>query len=216
MAKRDEVVAVLSEMPLCDDCLSDASNVKPRQRVRAIGLELSVAGLATRDKGRCSKCLKGKIVTYLSGHSSAAREPRDSEQSTAEVTERPWYWEGSVQATVVSYLAYNGYRIQNVANTYTREAGKDIVAVAPDGTELWVSVKGYPERSRNVQARHWFSGAVFDLILYRGASAGASLALALPEGFSTYANLLPRVAWLKQLMPFHVYWVSADGRVRVE
>jgi len=113
-----------------------------------------------------------------------------------------WYWEGNVQARVVSYLAYNGYTIQNVANTASREAGKDIVAVAPDGNELWVSVKGYPEKSPNVQARHWFSGAVFDLLLYRGQDPSAKLALVLPEGFVTYTNLLPSIDWLKRTMIF--------------
>jgi len=90
------------------------------------------------------------------------------------------------------------------------------VAVAPDGSELWVSVKGYPEKSPNVQARHWFSGAVFDLLLYRGQDPSAKLALALPQGFATYTNLLPRIDWLKQMMQFQVFWVSEDGTVRVE
>lgn len=53
-----------------------------------------------------------------------------------------WFWEGNVQARVVSYLAYNGYVIRSVANTVSRKSGKDIVAIAPDGNELWGSVKG--------------------------------------------------------------------------
>lgn len=57
------------------------------------------------------------------------------------------------------------------------------------GKELWVSVKGYPEKSTHVQARHWFAGAVFELMLYRHESATARPAIALPEGFRTYANL---------------------------
>ncbi len=127
-----------------------------------------------------------------------------------------WYWEGNVQARVVSYLVYAGYAVRNVANTASREVGKDIVAVSPDGRELWVSAKGYPEKSRNVQARHWFSGALFDLVLYRGESTDAKLALALPDGFATYANFLPRVDWLKKAMNFEVFCVSEDGSVRVE
>ncbi|WP_206922520.1 hypothetical protein [Alicyclobacillus suci] len=127
-----------------------------------------------------------------------------------------WYWEGNVQTQVVSYLAYNGYTILHAADTASREAGKDIVAVAPDGSELWVSMKGYPEKSSNTQARHWFSAAVFDLLLYHGQDPNARLTLALPAGFVTYANLLPRIEWLKLAMPFQVFWVTEDGSVMVE
>lgn len=106
--------------------------------------------------------------------------------------------------------------IRSVADTASRAPGKDIVAITPNGNELWISVKGYPEKSPNVQARHWFSGSVFDLILYHGENPNITLALALPDGFITYANLVPRVNWLKQTMPFEIFWVSEDGNVRKE
>jgi len=213
----DKVVSTLSSDPLCDDCVSYASGVKPRQTVYTICTGLSAKGLIVRHHGKCSHCRKAKLTSRISDSQQSNIEAAAAQSSTIETSgARPWYWEGNVQAQVVSYLAYNGYAIRNVANTASREAGKDIVATAPDGSELWVSVKGYPEKSRNVQARHWFSGAVFDLLLYRGQDPSAKLALALPEGFVTYINLLPRVDWLKQTMQFQVFWVSEDGSVRVE
>jgi hypothetical protein len=85
-----------------------------------------------------------------------------------------------------------------------------------DGNELWISVKGYPEKSHHVQARHWFSGALFDLILYHGENPKARLGIALPDDFTTYENLVPRIKWLKESMPFQIYWVNESGSVRVE
>ena len=53
------------------------------------------------------------------------------------------------------------------------------------GQELWVSVKGYPRGTEKtnptVQARHWFQGAVFDIVLYRGEDTQVALAIALPD-----------------------------------
>lgn len=103
-----------------------------------------------------------------------------------------------------------------MADTESRAPGKDIIALSPDGRELWVSVKGFPENSPNTQARHWFSGAVFDLILYHGENPDVTLALGLPDGFPTYKGLPPRVKWLQESMPFRIYWVAESGRVSVE
>jgi hypothetical protein len=109
-----------------------------------------------------------------------------------------------------------GFTIRSVADTLARTPGKDIVAVDVDGRELWVSVKGYPDKSPNIQARHWFAGAVFDLVLYRGESVEPRLALGLPDGFATYHNLAARIAWLRTTMPFTIYWVTPSGEVRAE
>jgi Holliday junction resolvase len=55
----------------------------------------------------------------------------------------PWFWEGNVQAAVVSDLAANGWRIRRVANTATSEHGVDIEADR-SGERLLIEVKGYP------------------------------------------------------------------------
>ncbi len=166
----------------------------------------------------CTHCRKSKIVSRVPDTSRSNVETVVSKKPMQIESDRTnaWYWEGNVQGKVVSHLVQNGYSIRSVADTASRAQGKDIVALAPDGNELWISVKGYPEKSQHVQARHWFSQAIFDLVLYRGASSTAKLALALPEGFTTYANLSPRIEWLKQTMPFEIYWVSENGGVRVE
>jgi hypothetical protein len=117
---------------------------------------------------------------------------------------------------VVAHLSARGYSILAVADTAARSPGKDIVAVAPDGRELWVSVKGYREKSPNMQARHSFAEALLDLVLYRGENPQVDLAVALPDGFRTYLGLAPRVNWLRCKMPFRIYWVAESGKVRSE
>lgn len=66
------------------------------------------------------------------------------------------------------------------------------------------------------QARHWFSSAIFDAVLYRGERRDIDIAVGLPDGFGTYQKLAMRVGWLKEGMPFRLFWVSEDGTVREE
>lgn len=128
--------------------------------------------------------------------------------------ERPWYWEGTVQEKVSAHLQSAGYKVTKTADTNSREAGKDIEAVGPDGKPLWISVKGFPESSRHTPARHWFSGALFDMILYREESKSVDLAIALPDGFTTYRNLAARIRWFRKSVPMTIFWVEESGEVR--
>jgi hypothetical protein len=129
---------------------------------------------------------------------------------------RTWCWEGRIQDRIVEYLRSRGFEITGTANTHVRESGKDIQAKSSDGAILWISVKGYPEKSSYTQARHWFAELLFDLILYRAESADAQLGIGLPYGFTTYRNLAARIDWFKQSLPFQFYWVHEDGTVTTE
>ena len=53
-----------------------------------------------------------------------------------------WFWEGNVQARVVSYLRKRGYQVSAV-NTLKKERGPDIVAVKEE-ERLLFEVKGWP------------------------------------------------------------------------
>ena len=131
-------------------------------------------------------------------------------------TDHTWFWEGSIQDRIVEYLRAQRIQITSTANTHTRESGKDIQGKSPDGTVLWISVKGYPIKSSHTQARHWFAELLFDLILYRSENANAQLGIGLPYGFATYRNLARRIDWFKQSLPFQFYWVHEDGTVTTE
>lgn len=214
MSNKDKILSSLLHAKLCDDCLSISSNVVPRQTVFSICRSLSEASIIYRHQGVCDHCHKTKTTSRLLNGDELTRETVTNPQQT-DSAKSAWYWEGNIQSSVVNHLVINGFTIRSVADTASRTSGKDIIA-SKDGNELWISVKGYPEKSQHVQARHWFSGAIFDLILYHGENSDAMLGIALPDGFTTYKNLVPRIRWLKNSMPFQIYWVNETGTVRVE
>jgi hypothetical protein len=123
---------------------------------------------------------------------------------------RPWYWEGNVQAAVVSFLAGDRWFIRRVASTESREHGKDIEAER-DGVTLWATVKGFPEHANpSTQARLWFESAVFDVILWRQEYRSVRIIVALPKR-PTYQNLANRTTWFQQAADFSYLWVAEDG-----
>ena len=213
MTHRDSILSSLSAGgALCDDCLALKASIHPRQTVNMECRNLERSGFVSRQREHCHRCGRVKIVNATLG---APRRPaRPVEVKTSEVaTRRPWYWEGNVQARIVAFLKAEGYSVLSAADTASRETGKDIVARTPSGEQLWISVKGYPERSRNTQARHWFSQAIFDVVMYRDEDSKSQLTIGLPAGFTTYENLSKRVLWLRRNLPFSIYWVSEDGSV---
>lgn len=201
---------------LCDDCLSAISGVVPRQTVFRLCNELSQQGVIGRRRSRCGSCDKFKLTNAADSSVPVTPTTNQTSTSPSTVEGRPWYWEGNIQAALVRHLVGSGYSIVSVSDTATREAGKDVVAEKPGTGRLLVSVKGYPDKSRHVQARHWFAGALFDLVLYRDEEPRATLALAFPDGYVTFKNLAKRVTWLRNTLPFNIYWVRSDSSVRIE
>ncbi len=219
MAKRDDVLAALNDTgkPVCDDCLVPLAGLASRQQANAIGRALKSRALIVRGVGVCSACGKSKTV---SGQAGVSLPQADHHESRSD--DRPWYWEGNVQDAVVDFLSERGFRILSAANTATKEAGVDIIASGPAGTEWWITVKGYPERKPNkvtnpsTQARHWFSHAMFDIVVYRSKEKRIALGVALPDGFKTYHHLREKASWLHESAPFTYFWVGGDGSVRIE
>jgi hypothetical protein len=151
---------------------------------------------------------------------SRARVPPPSDSVTTLIDvagdDRPWFWEGNVQKRIVEYLRSNGWTVLSEANTAAREAGKDIVARDVEGRTIWITVKGFPEKSKNVQARHWFAGALLDLALYADQDKGVLLAIGLPSGFRTFESLVKRTDRVRQFLEYRVYWVRSDGSVAID
>ena len=126
---------------------------------------------------------------------------------------RPWFWEGNVQATVVDYLASDGWIVSRQANTASKEPGKDI-ELERGGTSLWVTVKGFPEgtqRTRpSTQAQHWFKDALFDVIRWREENKASLIAVALPA-MPTFRNMAMRTTWFQAAARFSYIWVTETG-----
>lgn len=157
-----------------------------------------------------------EIVTASSAESEGARDAQED-----------WHWEGRVQAVIVSGLARDGWMIQAVADTASRAAGTDIVAVKGD-QRLHVEVKGYPAaiyaRGENkgkpkpthpaTQARQWFAGAVLKAAVHRADHPHDLVAMGLPR-FETYRNLVERISATLVRAGIGVIWVDRDGDIDI-
>jgi hypothetical protein len=128
---------------------------------------------------------------------SVVKESAAKKTTPTPIANENWCWEGNVRNCIVEFLKSGGFEITAYANTQARESGKDIRAIAHDGAVLWVTVKGYPQKSSHTQARHWFAGALFDVIMYKEEDSTARLGIGLPAGFTTYHNLAERLIWFK-------------------
>lgn len=228
MTNKERIFKKLSEIakPICDDCLSRKAGISPRQTVYQNCTILALEGKIKRDKGECSFCAKIKNVSWVENEGEKFAEPltavevkkiENLRQKEDDVKVKSyWHSEENIQSRLVAYLVSQGYIIRRVANTFSREHGKDVVAETPEGRQLWVSVKGFPENKSHPQARHYFAQAVFDAVLYRDEDPSVEIALALPDGFPTYINLASRILWLRRTLPMRIYWIDNLGNVREE
>jgi hypothetical protein len=146
-------------------------------------------------------------------------QPRKSDQDD------PWFWEGNVQAAVVSDLAANGWRIRRVANTATSEHGVDIEADR-SGERLLIEVKGYPGATyargpRNgdlkttpaaAQARAYFSSALLSGLIMGAEAPAARIVLAFPD-VATYHHLARRVVAPLVAAGIELWLIGEQGTV---
>lgn len=210
MTTRDRILAYLEKHTegLDDDELALALVLKSRQHANQVCRQLEKVGLVAR------RIVGGKIHNFLvvAGETSKMVE-REHEKRDSE--DQPWFWEGNVQDRDVEHLKKRDYTIESMANTLTKERGKDIVAKGETGV-LWVTVKGYPKGTSRtnpmLQAGHWFKDAFFDMALWRGECKDASLAIALPD-FGRYRKLADRVQYAQDLLGFTFIWVNENGEV---
>jgi hypothetical protein len=214
MTARERMIGALAraEGPICDDCVREPAGLSSRQQANQLGRALCVEGAIRRGQGSCSTCGKFKTVSVSCG--GVLPEPPATSARTAG---KPWHWEGHVQAVLVSHLEREGWQITRTANTATKEGGVDVKALDPSGCEWWFSVKGYPEggpekRTRPAtQARHWFSHAMFDVVMYRTERDDVRLGVAVPGPYAIYEKLSVRSHWLQQAAPFTLFVVHQDG-----
>jgi hypothetical protein len=157
----------------------------------------------------------------------ASTRPASSPQaggaaSTGVLGTEPWYWEGNVQAALASHLLAGGWKVEQTANTATRERGIDLVATK-GARRMAVEVKGYPATvyargpkagqpkptAPTNQARHWFGQALLAAIVTEGFP---NRALAFPD-FPRYRELIRRSSWALRALEIDVYLVAEDGSV---
>lgn len=71
---RKVVTTLRAEGPMCDDCLSNATRIEPRQRAAMIALDLCRARRLSRKKTTCPQCGRIRTVTGVLRTPAAARK----------------------------------------------------------------------------------------------------------------------------------------------
>jgi len=69
LTAKERIIEILENRPegLCDDCLSEIADVKPRQRVNIICRDLKQRGRLRRERATCPECKRQKIINTLIG-----------------------------------------------------------------------------------------------------------------------------------------------------
>ncbi len=211
MTIRDRIIEYLKRHPdgVDDDDLARALNLKARQQANSRCRQLETEGFLMR------RVVNGKIHNFWLDKQVPRTVVSNSPRINIETGDQPWFWEGNVQNAVVRHLVEKGYAILSVADTASKEHGKDIVA-QKGKVKLWVSVKGFPKGTAktrpSTQAGHWFKGVVFDMLRYRGESSDAELGVAIPD-FPRYRKLAEMISWLQPIAKFTYLWVHEEGEV---
>lgn len=137
-----------------------------------------------------------------------------------------WHSEANVQASLVTGLAADGWRILSVANTATKEHGIDVIA-SRDGQTVGIEVKGFPSRGYanparahevkrtrpSTQAGHWYSQAVLAAMRLRGKEPTWRSVIALPD-FPRYRNLHAETVGSLAAAQIEVWWLDRTGLVQ--
>lgn len=140
MTNRDKIISMLiTSGPMCDDCLSSSSMVKPRQSVNMGCRELEKHGELQRYKDMCPHCKKVKVINRLqAGGGRPVKDKGESENSGKSLPKIPRlrYSEGQFPAggmeKVVADLAqqvsserleiYNEFSLQHELGLLLRNA----------------------------------------------------------------------------------------------
>ena len=166
----------------------------------------------------------------LEGDGSEPRTPAGTGPDPVSVVAAPrverleeWHTEANVQASLVTALATDGWRILSVANTATKEHGIDVIA-SRDGQTVGIEVKGFPSRgyanparahevkrtSPSTQAGHWYSQAVLAAMRLRGKEPTWRSVIALPD-FPRYRDLHAETVGSLAAAQIEVWWLDQTG-----
>ncbi len=210
MAIADRILLYLKEHPygVDDGEVARALGLKRRQQANAECKALAERGLISREH------VKGQVRNLPLPEPKPAPGSEPPPDAAAR-WDRPWSWDGNVQAAVARHLEEAGFTVSAPPPGESAERTPDIQATSDERGALFVSVMGYPPetaRSRAAQARTLFAEGLLNLVLWHGDSARPAVGLALPD-FLAYRQLSEQARWAIEAMSATLFWVHADGRV---
>jgi Holliday junction resolvase-like predicted endonuclease len=136
-----------------------------------------------------------------------------------------WFWEGNIVENISNKLQSEGWKIEFIADTYSKASGIDIKA-SKNKQILIVEVKGYPSKyyqsgenigklkrtNPSTQARHWFGEVLLTSLLRKNEFPNALQAIGLPK-FSVYEELYKRTKLFLNKLEINIIWVYEKGEV---
>lgn len=214
MTHKQNILASLTKHgPLCDDCLSEETRIKPRQTINIACRSMEKEGELLRVKDSCPRCKSIKILNRLvvSGPTASPKKPVTANtipdlKSVSKNHDVEALSEDEIKEVLVGWLRNDGWE-PTVAWGNTR--GIDIEATR--GPERWViEVKG--PGSRQPMRVNYFIGILGET-LQRMDDPNAWYSIALPD-LPQYRGLWDRLPDLaKSRTRISIIFVAQDGRV---
>lgn len=178
------------------------------------------------DRGLFRSATSDEIMQWRAGPTRAPATIDATADAPTEAQLTPlaeWHTEANVQASLVTALAADGWRILSVADTATKEHGIDVIATR-DGQTVGIEVKGYPSRdyadpkragevkrsSPTNQAGHWYAQAVLAAMRLRGKEPTWRSVIVLPD-FPRYRTLFSETATSLAAAEIEVWWLDQFG-----
>lgn len=141
--------------------------------------------------------------------------------------EDEWFEEGNVNRLVKNFLEKSGFEIVKF-NQDKKQKGHDIEA-AKENQIIIVESKGYPSdkyvsgdskgepkpTAPKLQSKHWFSDALFHLIVAKSENPKITIALGLPD-MEKYHEYVNKIKYFKEQFGLVCYFVNEKGQVWVE
>ena len=223
MTNKDKIQAALIKLgAICDDCLSSAAMVKPRQAVNQACRSLEGQKQLVRSRDVCPRCGVTKILNrYQGGNGLSSGNIKESAKPTyrpQKATSRSdrvrnhdveALSEDEIKEVLVRWLDEDGWS-SNVA--WGRTPGIDIEATK--GKKRWV-IEAKGPGSRPQMRVNYFIGILGEM-LQRMDDPGAKYSIALPDlpQYRGLWNRLPQLA--KKRTDISIIFVTAGGKIEHE
>jgi len=136
-----------------------------------------------------------------------------------------WYSEEFIYSSVAKYLKVNGYKVQKETRPKETEKQERILTATKFFKKEIIEIKGFPEDHgtqlyavlpKAIQAKSWFTEALFNSFVNFSSFTDAEIAMALPNvgRYQTIIKNLNDYFTINDLY-FRIYLVNEDGTVEV-
>lgn len=217
MAITDDILHLLRLRP---DGMSDAELARATGKVHQ---QINQRCRALAQQGVLVRELTGGVIRNRL--SAGTVVPAGTRPAAAWADDQDWFWEGNVQAAVCKWLGEEGWSLDRVVNTATKERGTDVEA-SRAGVRLHLEVKGYPSTSYadprragevkrtqpSLQAKHWYADALLKVIRLRDKHPHDVVAMAFPD-HQRYRKLQVETSRSLRALRINVLFVSETGSV---